>query len=140
MSEKQKKPFFLYVAYNEPHGPMPDPPKKYMDAISSGCRNVDGYYGMIYGMDHGIGRILKKIEAMGELDNTIIFLWLRQRPGPWTIHPALRHEKGPFFRCARPGQRPVAGVQVDAVGRCGTCALYRKDAGRPKGIDRYVGF
>ena len=111
MSGKQKKPFFLYVAYNEPHGPMPDPPKKYMDAINSGCKNVDGYYGMIYGMDHGIGRILKKIKAMGELDNTIILYGSDngQARGPYVRPFGMR--KGRFFGVPVPGNGPLQGCK-----------------------------
>ena len=111
IAENDKNPFFLYVAYNEPHGPMPDPPKQYMDAINSGSKNVDGYYGMIYGMDHGIGRILKKIEEMGELDNTIIMYGSDngQARGPY-INP-FGMVKGSFFGVPVPGNGPLQGCK-----------------------------
>ena len=34
------------------------------------------YYGMVSFMDKNIGRIINKLDQMGELDNTIIFLQL----------------------------------------------------------------
>jgi uncharacterized sulfatase len=71
-AEKDPRPFFLYVAYNVPHGPIPPPPQEYMDHFSTGSRAVDVYFGTIYGMDVGIGRMLKQLEKMGELDNTLI--------------------------------------------------------------------
>jgi len=111
MADAQEKPFFLYVAYNEPHGPMPDPPKPYMEAINSGCENVDGYFGMIYGMDVGIGRILEKIEAMGELDNTMILYGSDngQARGPYCNDFGMK--PGRFFGVPVPGNGPLQGCK-----------------------------
>lgn len=111
MAEERQKPFFLYVAYNEPHGPMPDPPKQYTEAINSGSKNVDGYFGMIYGMDYGIGRILEKIEAMGELDNTIVLYGSDngQARGPYTQPFGMKN--GRFFGVPVPGNGPLQGCK-----------------------------
>ena len=71
-SESEKRPFFLYVAYNEPHGPIPPPPQMYKDGIKSGCDVVDNFFGQVYGMDHGIGRILAELKRKGKYENTLI--------------------------------------------------------------------
>lgn len=106
-SDRQDKPFFLYVAYNEPHGPMPAPPKEYTDYINSGSENIDGYYGMIYGMDFGIGRILDRLKEMGELDNTLIFYGSDngQARGPYLLG----------FSMAKAGRNPNSGSYLVPV-------------------------
>lgn len=71
-AEDADKPFFLYVAYNEPHGPTPRPPQEYIDYFKSGSDIVDCHFATLYGMDRGIGRILEQLEKMGQLDNTLI--------------------------------------------------------------------
>ena len=110
MAEAQEKPFFLYVAYNEPHGPMPDPPQPYMDAINSGSKNLDGYFGMIYGMDAGIGRILEKIEAMGELENTIILYGSDNGKNRGTYLSPFEMRTD-FFGVPVPGNGPLQGCK-----------------------------
>jgi uncharacterized sulfatase len=43
-----------------------------MDFINSGSEVVDVFFGTLYGMDYGIGRIIAQLEQSGELENTII--------------------------------------------------------------------
>lgn len=71
-ADKGKRPFFLYVAYNEPHGPTPRPPQPYIDHFKSGSDVVDVHFATIYGMDQGIGRIVAELERSGQLANTLI--------------------------------------------------------------------
>ena len=71
-SDREQKPFFLYVAYSEPHGPTERPPQAYIDHFKSGSDVVDVHFGTIYGMDHGIGRILEELKRTGRMDNTLI--------------------------------------------------------------------
>ena len=71
-SQQEKKPFFLYVAYNEPHGPTERPPQAYIDHFKSGSDVVDVHFGTIYGMDQGIGRILDELKRTGRMENTLI--------------------------------------------------------------------
>lgn len=118
MAEEQDKPFFLYVAYNEPHGPMPAPPKQYTETINSGCENVDGYYGMIHGMDCGIGRILDRLKEMGELDNTLILYGSDngQARGPYLLGFAMSKANPKFpdsgaYLVPVPGNGPLQGCK-----------------------------
>jgi uncharacterized sulfatase len=71
-SHQEQKPFFLYVAYNEPHGPTERPPQAYIDHFKSGSDVVDVHFGTIYGMDQGIGRILDELKRTGRMENTLI--------------------------------------------------------------------
>ena len=72
-SQQEQRPFFLYVAYNEPHGPTERPPQPYIDHFKSGSDVVDVHFATIYGMDHGIGRILDELKRTGRMENTLIF-------------------------------------------------------------------
>jgi arylsulfatase A-like enzyme len=70
----ERTPFFLYVAYNAPHGPLQAPAEdlavytemaKFTEAVSL-------TYAMIRRMDTGIGRILDELDQRGLTDNTLV--------------------------------------------------------------------
>ncbi len=78
--EDPKKPFFLNVWFHEPHapiaappeivseyGPVPDPGKK---AGKESRGSV--YSGTIDNTDRAIGRLLKKLDKIGALENTLV--------------------------------------------------------------------
>lgn len=68
----ESKPWFLYLSYNTPHGPMqarPEDLEKYAHIKNEKRR---AYCAMQHCMDENIGRILDELEARGELDNTLI--------------------------------------------------------------------
>ncbi len=67
----ESKPFFLYLSYNEPHGPLPKPPAQYAKPFSSVPR-AQNFYGALRSMDHGIGRIVAALKKSGRLENTVI--------------------------------------------------------------------
>ena len=72
---KSEKPFFMYLAYNAPHGPI-QATKEYLDQVShieNGQRAA--YAAMVLGMDTGIGKIIQKLKASGEYENTLIFFY-----------------------------------------------------------------
>ncbi len=90
--QQDTKPFFLWVNFVEPHfpadAPLPyaemydwkqmRPPLQRPDAKMSD-EEVElhqklraGYYGMISALDAQIGRIVRALEANGQIDNTII--------------------------------------------------------------------
>ena len=66
-----KEPFFLNLWFNEPHAPIAAP-----DEIVSryGALNDQAaiYSGTIDNTDRAIGRLVARLEKLGELDNTII--------------------------------------------------------------------
>lgn len=67
--EASRKPFFLYVADPSPHDPRLAPWPRTSGEIR---RHLRDYYAVTTHMDEQIGRVLRKLKAIGEHDNTII--------------------------------------------------------------------
>ena len=81
VEKNQKGPFFLYLAYNAPHGPLQATPK-YLDRfedIKNEKRKI--YAAMVSAVDDGVGRILDQLKVLGIEDNTIVF-FLSDNGGP----------------------------------------------------------
>ena len=70
----KNEPFFLYMPYNAPHGPLEAPDEEIQPYIEMDkfTNAVSTTYAMITRMDKGIGRILDHLEKTGPTDNTII--------------------------------------------------------------------
>ena len=81
IEQNQKEPFFLYLAYNAPHGPLQATPKylNRFDHIENKKRKT--YAAMVSAVDDGVGRILDQLTVMGIEDNTIVF-FLSDNGGP----------------------------------------------------------
>ncbi len=68
----KRRPFFLYMPWNAPHGPLQAPEnllKKY-SAIKDKKRQT--YLAMVDALDSGIGRVLHRLELEKVLDNTLV--------------------------------------------------------------------
>ena len=65
----KKKPFFLNICFHEPHQRVASPPE--LAARHPDVKQPE-YYGCIENMDDAAGRILKKLNALGEVDNTLV--------------------------------------------------------------------
>lgn len=68
----KEEPFFLYLAYNAPHGPI-HATREYLDRtdyLENGSRSA--YAAMIVAVDDGMGKIANELERAGILDNTLI--------------------------------------------------------------------
>jgi arylsulfatase A len=99
------EPFFLNLWFNEPHDPIAAP-----DEIVSQYGALDDqaaiYSGTIDNTDRAIGRLVARLEKLGELDNTIIIYssdngsYLQERNGE------LRGKKGALFE----GGHRVPGI------------------------------
>ena len=71
--KESAQPFFLYLAYNAPHGPL-QAPKETIDKykhIKNKQRRT--YAAMIDEMDQGIGMVVDALKECGKFDNTLIF-------------------------------------------------------------------
>jgi arylsulfatase A-like enzyme len=100
VERNQKKPFFLYLAYNAPHAPL-QATEKYLDrfkSIKDPKRRT--YAAMVSAVDDGVGQLLDKIESLKLDDHTLLF-FLSDNGGPiednGSNNAPLRGKKGDFF-------------------------------------------
>ena len=71
----QEQPFFMYLAYNAPHGPI-QATQEYLDLMSHAEFGDRAAYGaMVAGMDVGIGKVVDKLKETGQYENTLIFFY-----------------------------------------------------------------
>ena len=133
-----ENPFFLYVAFSEVHTPISSPKnylEMYSDYISDFAKNnpylyhrdwldqpyrgPGEYYANISFLDAQVGKIMDKLEAMGELDNTIVIFTsdngpvTRESRKPWELNMAgetggLRGRKDNLLE---------GGIRVPAIAR-----------------------
>ena len=73
--EKEKDPFFLYLAYNAPHAPI-QPPAESIERVlkrESGISEKRAkLVALIEHLDDNIGRVLQQLENSGQIDNTLV--------------------------------------------------------------------
>ncbi len=100
VERNKAKPFFLYLAYNAPHGPLQATEKylKRFEHIKNPKRQT--YAAMVSAVDDGVGNLLDKLTETGILDNTII-VFLSDNGGPVSDNGSnntpLRGQKGSVF-------------------------------------------
>ncbi len=96
----EKKPWFLYLSYNTPHGPMQ---AKVADIerfthIKNKTRRI--YCAMQHCMDENIGKIIKQLDQSKQLENTLI-VFISDNGGSVEVSHALnaplRGTKGTFL-------------------------------------------
>ena len=70
-----KRPFFLYLAYNAPHFPV-QPPQEWLDKVKKREKGIDDtraeLVAFIEHMDDGIGKVIESLKESGQYDNTLI--------------------------------------------------------------------
>ena len=70
-----KRPFFLYLAYNAPHFPV-QPPKEWLDKVQKREKGIEetraNLVAFIEYMDDGIGKVIQALKDSGQYENTII--------------------------------------------------------------------
>ncbi len=73
--EKEKNPFFLYLAYNAPHDPI-QPPKEWLAKVKEREAGITdkraGLVALIEHLDDQVGRVLNQLEKSGQINNTLI--------------------------------------------------------------------
>jgi arylsulfatase B len=71
-SASKRKPWFLFLSYNAPHGPMhaTDEDIERFSHITDPKRRI--YAGMMYALDRGVGRVVRHLEQNGDRDKTLI--------------------------------------------------------------------
>lgn len=71
----RKRQFFLYLAYNAPHTPI-QPPDEWVRKVKARQPGITDQraklVALVEHMDHGIGRLVERLKATGQLQNTVI--------------------------------------------------------------------
>lgn len=119
--EKNKNhPFFIYLAYNAPHGPL-QATEKYLNRFNhmkEGKRKT--YAAMVSAVDDGVGLVLSKLEELDIMDNTIV-VFLSDNGGPENSNGSdngmLRGQKSDLFEG---GVRVPFAMQWPAKIKAGT--------------------
>ena len=72
--EKNKdRPFFAYITTNAPHGPYRVDAKYSQPYEDAGvAKTMAAFYGMITNIDENVGRLMKRLDALGLTENTIL--------------------------------------------------------------------
>lgn len=73
--KRDRQPFFLYLAYNAPHGPI-QPPAGWLERVTSRSPGLEEkrakIAALIEHMDDGIGRLVAALKANGQYENTLL--------------------------------------------------------------------
>lgn len=94
------QPYFLYVAYNAPHGPLQAPEELLARFDSIADRKRRTYAAMVAAMDEQIGRLLQEIDRRGQRESTLV-VFLSDNGGPEDSNGSdngpLRGQKGDVY-------------------------------------------
>lgn len=97
ITQHNDNPFFLFLSYNAPHGPL-QAPQHYLDRVSSiKDKRRQTYAAMITAVDDGVGRVITQLKNQNLLDNTLIFFFSDNGGPPWanaSSNAPLRGVKG----------------------------------------------
>ena len=93
-------PFFLYLSYNAPHGPLQAPPELLERVNSIGDSRRQTYAAMVTSLDDGVGEVLALLEELGMSEGTLVF-FLSDNGGPTPANASdnapLRATKGTVY-------------------------------------------
>ncbi|MGJ8649898.1 MAG: sulfatase [Opitutaceae bacterium] len=80
-AQSEEAPFFLYLSYTAPHGPMhaTEADLKLFEHIKDKKRRT--YAAMIWAMDRGVGQVMDAVRSKGFLENTLV-IFLSDNGGP----------------------------------------------------------
>ena len=103
-------PFFMYVAYHEPHEPIASDhqytklyePRGKPSLYDPEVTSFQAHHGNLTQMDSAFGRLLKQLEKLGLRDDTLIFFTSDNGPAITNAHPhgstgGLRDKKGSVY-------------------------------------------
>jgi len=105
VSAKYDRPFFVYLAFHEPHEPVASP----ADLVASYkdvARNEDEaqYFANVENMDRAVGTVLDKLDTLKIADNTVIVFSSDNGPETLNRYPASKRSYG------QPG--PLRGMKL----------------------------
>jgi len=65
------RPFFLYLPFNAPHGPL-QPPDRYLDRFQRLSPFRRRYVALIASLDEAVGKVPKEIDVQGLAEDTVV--------------------------------------------------------------------
>ena len=94
-AQKPDQPFFLYVAFHEPHEPVASPPELVVKYRGK-ARNDDEaqYFANVENMDHAAGELLAALDRLKLAENTLVFFSSDNGPETLNRYPAARRSYG----------------------------------------------
>lgn len=69
---EEPKPWFLFLSYNAPHGPLQATEEDIAKFASIEDLKRRTYAAMMWALDRGVGRVRQHLRNIGQLDNTLI--------------------------------------------------------------------
>ena len=106
MEKHQDEPFFLYLPYNTPHGPMQVPDRwwnkfenKTLEMLHSDPEMEDEQFtkaalAMCENIDWNVGRVTSKLKELGLAENTIMIYLSDNGPNSWRWNGGMKGRKG----------------------------------------------
>ena len=123
IEKRGEQPFFLYLAFQNPHGPLIVPDlRPYTDADWPSQRHKE-WGAIVTRMDTGIGRILDLLDKKGITGDTIVFFASDNGYSCWGYFGMGRDEEVEFFNNKGPWRGSKftldgeAGVRVPLIAR-----------------------
>jgi len=137
IEKNRANPFFVFLPYNAPHGPLETPEKEWKEykdkdvtqqpTLGFQHKKIDEdsarkVYAMVANVDANVGRVIKKLDALGLSENTIVIFLTDNGPQQPRYNTGLRGLKTtvydggirvPFFM--RWKGRIAAGMQLPQV-------------------------
>ncbi len=95
------RPFFLYVAFHEPHEPIATDPR-HAQRYPHPDPAYSAHHGNLTQMDEAFGRLMAALDAQGLRENTLVFFTSDNGPAITSQHPygsagPLRDKKGSLY-------------------------------------------
>jgi len=102
----REEPFFCYLAYNTPHSPFEVPdrfynkfkdapiPMRHRDPEKEDLRATRCVLAMCENIDWNVGRLLRKLDALGLAENTIVVYFSDNGPNTWRWNGGMKGKKG----------------------------------------------
>lgn len=104
LEQNKENLFFMYVAYNAPHGPL-QVPEKYLAKYEGKDFGLEGraaeaarrVYAMVENVDENVGRILGFLKENSLLENTVVIFMSDNGPIPARYNAGLRGTKSSVY-------------------------------------------
>ncbi len=152
-----KRPFFQFVCFHEPHEPVASPPDLVAQYPEAKKRGEALYYANVANMDRAVGKLMAAVDRLGLRDDTMVFFTSDNGPetlnrygGAWRSHGSPGPLRGMKLHIRDGGIRvpgilrwpgktkpgtvcgePISGVDVLPT----LCALAGVDAPKDRRID-----